>query len=316
MSQTLTTTVHQAELLAQGPRLEELVDAFSKNQDVKPSSREVYRKNLKRFLAWVQEKGYSLAELTRVQVLQYKEELLAKGTSPLTTCSYLVTVKLFYAWAEGEKLYPNIARGVRVPKRVQSIQRSPLTTEQAAKLLQHYQEQGSLRDYALVSLMLRTGLRTVEVCRANIADITQKGEQRVLKIQGKGRDGKDAFVILTQKAWAPLKAYLESKGPQMKGAPLFTSTSNNNLGSKLTTRTIRQIAREGLDAIGCSESAYTAHSLRHTAGCSILRAGGSIEAAQLTLRHSSPVTTQIYVKHEDEDRRLKNSGEALVDTLF
>jgi len=147
------------------------VEAFSRNQDVKPSSREVYRKNLKRYLAWVQEKGYSLAELTKAQVLQYKEELLAKGTSPLTTCSYLVTVKLFYAWAEGEKLYPNIAKAVRVPKRVQSIKRAPLATEQAAKLLQHYQEQGNLRDYALVNLMLRTGLRTVEVCRANIVGL-------------------------------------------------------------------------------------------------------------------------------------------------
>jgi integrase/recombinase XerC/integrase/recombinase XerD len=315
MSHHLTPT-QQAELVHQAPNLQDIVDAFAKSQDVKPSSREVYRKNLKRFLAWVQEKGYTLAELTRAEVLQYKEELLAKGTSPLTTCSYLVTVKLFYAWAEAEKLYPNIARAVRVPKRVQSIKRSPLTTHQAAALLKYYQEQGTPRDYALISLMLRTGLRTVEVCRITQADITQKAGQRVLMIQGKGRDGKDAFVILTQKAWAPLQAYLQSKGPQLQAAPLFTSTSNNNQGSKLTTRTIRQIARQGLDAIGCSDKVFTAHSLRHTAGCSILRAGGSIEQAQLTLRHSSPVTTQIYVKHEDEQRRLQNSGEALVDSLF
>jgi integrase/recombinase XerC/integrase/recombinase XerD len=310
-------TVHQgAGLQSTAPRLQELVDQFTKEQDVKPSSRAVYAKNLARYLAWVEKKGYSLGELTRAEVLQYKEELLAQGTSPLTVCSYLVTVKLFYEWAEGRKLYPNIARGVRVPKRVQNIQRSPLTAHQASQLLHYYQAAGSPRDYALVSLMLRTGLRTVEITRASYSDLQHKGGQRVLMVQGKGRDGKDNFVILTEKAWAPLQAYLESKGPQMKNAPLFTSTSNNNQGSKLTTRTIRQIAREGLDAIGCTDKAYTAHSLRHTAGCSILQAGGSIETAQLTLRHASPVTTQIYIKHLDEQRRLQNSGEALVDNLF
>jgi site-specific recombinase XerD len=141
-----------AGLQSTAPRLQELVDQFTREQDVKPSSRAVYAKNLARYLAWVEKKGYSLGELTRAEVLQYKEELLAQGTSPLTVCSYLVTVKLFYEWAEGRKLYPNIARGVRVPKRVQNIQRSPLTAHQASQLLHYYQAAGMLRDYALVSL--------------------------------------------------------------------------------------------------------------------------------------------------------------------
>jgi len=40
------------------------------------------------------------------------------------------------------------------------------------------------------------------------------------------------------------------------------------------------------------------------------------ETAQLTLRHSNPATTQIYTASLNEERRLANSGEALLDSLY
>ena len=98
--------------------------------------------------------------------------------------------------------------------------------------------------------------------------------------------------------------------------PLFISTSNNSKGDKLTTRTISYIAKEGLKAIGLDERSFTAHSLRHTTAVNILRAGGSLETAQFTLRHSNPATTQIYTATLNEERRLQNSGEALIDSLY
>jgi len=97
---------------------------------------------------------------------------------------------------------------------------------------------------------------------------------------------------------------------------LFTSTSNNSQGGRLTTRTVSYIAKEGLKAIGLDERAFTAHSLRHTTAVNILRAGGSLEAAQFTLRHSNPATTQLYTATLNEERRLQNSGEVLIDSLY
>jgi integrase/recombinase XerC/integrase/recombinase XerD len=48
----------------------------------------------------------------------------------------------------------------------------------------------------------------------------------------------------------------------------------------------------------------------------ILRAGGTLEQAQESLRHSNPATTQIYTATIKEERRLAHSGEALIDGLF
>jgi integrase/recombinase XerC/integrase/recombinase XerD len=296
-------------------RIEELVDRFIEAQDVKQSSKLLYRRTLKQYFNWVESKSYLLSEIARPQLLEYKEELLSSGMSSLTVGSYITSVRRFYEWTEANKYYPNVAKGIKTPKRKQQFKKQPLLPDQATALLSYYKDK-ALRDYAIVNLLLRTGLRTIEVIRANVEDITFKGSQRVLLVQGKGRDERDNFVLLTDKAYQPIAEYLATRGNVNSSEPLFTSTSNNSKGERLSTRTISKIAKEGLKAIGLDERSFTAHSLRHTTAVNILRAGGSLETAQFTLRHSNPATTQIYTATLNEERRLQNSGEALIDSLY
>jgi len=295
--------------------IQNLVDAFINSQDVKLSSKNLYRRTLKQYFNWVDTTNYLLNEIARPQLLEYKDYLLSSGMSSLTVGSYITSVRRFYEWTEANKYYPNVAKGIKTPKRKQQFKKQPLLPAQATALLNFYQDK-ALRDYAIISLLLRTGLRTIEVIRASVEDITFKGGQRVLLVQGKGRDEKDNFVLLTDKTYQPIAEYLATRGNISSSEPLFTSTSNNSKGDRLTTRTISYIAKEGLKAIGLDEKSYTAHSLRHTTAVNILRAGGSLETAQFTLRHSNPATTQIYTATLNEERRLQNSGEALIDSLY
>ena len=315
MSKEIAISKTQEVATASPQRIEELVDSFINSQDVKQSSKLLYRRTLKQFFNWVTKKSYSLSEIARPQLLEYKEDLLASGMSSLTVGSYITSVRRFYEWTEANKFYPNIAKGIKSPKRKQQFKKQPLLPSQATALLNYY-EGKVLRDYAIINLLLRTGLRTIEVMRAKVEDITYKGSQRVLLVQGKGRDEKDDFVLLTDKAYQPIADYLATRGNINPSEPLFISTSNNSPGDSLTTRSISYIAKEGLKAIGLNERAFTAHSLRHTTAVNILRAGGSLETAQFTLRHSNPATTQIYTSTLNEERRLLNSGEALLDNLY
>jgi len=292
-----------------------LLVEFLRDQDIKANSKSLYRRTLSQYFAWIQAKGYHLTEIDRAQVLEYKEGLLETGKSPLTVGSYITSVKLFYEWAEAKKYYPNIAKGIKNPKRKKQFRKQPLTPGQTKNLLSYLQTAPS-RDRAIVNLLVRTGLRTVEVARATIGDITFKSSQRVLLVHGKGRAEKDNFVVLTDKAWEPISEYLKTRENLSDSDPLFISTSNNSTGEPLSTRTISYIAKEGLKAIGLDSKHFTAHSLRHTTAVNILRAGGSLETAQYTLRHSNPATTQIYTATVEEERRLKNSGEALLDTMY
>ena len=322
-----------------------LVARFVRDQDVVESSRELYGRTLRLFMNWLTEKSYELSQVNRSVIIQYKEELLANGLSGLTVGSYLTTVRKFYEWAEANKLYPNVARGVKSPRRKQQFRRQPLTAQQGKNLLATANPTSNaesppaqspdlemlqgLRDFAITNLLLRTGLRTIELIRADVGDISLKAGKRVLKIQGKGRDEKDDFVILTDKAYQPIALYLKSRS--VLGAktakrtkvltlggsePLFVSHSNNNRDGRLTTRTIRHIAKRQMQDIGIDSPEYTAHSLRHSTAVNILLNGGSIEEAQGVLRHSSPATTQIYTQTIKEQMRLARASEERLDDVF
>ena len=184
-------------------RIEEVVDRFIADQDVKRTSKRLYKRTLKRYFTWINEKGYLLSEVARPHILEYKRELLSSGLSSLTVGSYITSVRRFYEWTEANKLYANIAKGVKTPKRKQQFKKQPLRPEQATELLSYYEDKDS-RNYAIINLILRTGLRTIEVARANVEDITFKGSKRVLLVHGKGRDEKDNFVLLTEKAYQPI----------------------------------------------------------------------------------------------------------------
>lgn len=293
----------------------DLLSYFVSTQDVKESSRRLYSRTLKLFFEWVEEKGKVIAGLTRTDILEYKEELFGKGLSSLSVASYLTSLRKFYEWAEAEKLYPNIVKGVKTPRRVQTFKKQHLTEEKSGELLSHF-ESLSLRDYAIVNLILRTGLRTIEVVRADVGDITFKGGRRILRVWGKGHDTKDDFVVLTDKTYEPIKRYLDTRKGAKPTEPLFSSDSHRNSGERLTTRTISGLCKGGLKAIGLDGREFTAHSLRHTTAVTILKNGGDITQAQNVLRHTSPTTTQIYVESIKEELRLQNAPEALIDAAF
>lgn len=294
---------------------EGLIATFIATQDVKESSRQLYTRTLTQFFKWVEDTGRLVKDLERKDVLTYKDELLAHGLSSLTVGSYIVSVRKLYEWAEAEGLYRNIAKGIKTPKRVQAFKKQHLTDNKSHELLEHFQNM-SLRDYAIVNLILRTGLRTIEVVRADVGDITFRGERRILRIWGKGRNEKDDFVVLSDKAYLPIANYLATRKGAKAGEPLFTSCSRQNRGERLTTRTISGLCKEGLRAIGMDGREFSAHSLRHTTAVAILKHGGNITDVQEVLRHASPVTSQIYTESVKEEMRLQNAPEMMLDYAF
>ena len=292
-----------------------LVATFVASCDVKQSSRDLYNRTLSQFFKWVEETGRQLSNMSRVDILEYKDHLTQEGLSALTIGSYIVSVRKFYEWAESEKLYPNIAKGIKTPRRIQAFKKQHLTDNKSEELLSYF-EQKSLRDFAIVNLILRTGLRTIEVVRADIGDITFKGERRILKVWGKGHTEKDDFVVLSERAYLPIANYLATRKGAKAGEPLFVSNSRQNRGERLTTRTISHICKEGLQAVGMDGKEFTAHSLRHTTAVAILKHGGSITDVQSVLRHSSPVTSQIYTESVKEELRLQQAPELMLDEAF
>lgn len=298
-----------------------VLDLFVNSQDCRKSSRDLYRRTLSQFFKWIETTGRKISHLTREDILSYKSFLYPdteeeRRYSALTAGSYLVAVRKFYEWTEGRLVYPNIAKGIKTPKKTNTFKKRYLHDGEIDSLLSYYTDK-SLRDFAIVNLCLRTGLRTIEVVRADLGDIDIVGGKRVLRVWGKGHSEKDSLVVLTDKAYNPIKEYIENSRKGAKGnEPLFVSNSRQNKGERLTTKTVSSICKEGLKAIGLDSRSYTAHSLRHTTASMILEAGGTLFDVQKVLRHSSVNTSQIYTKIKEEELRLQTPPEALLDNIF
>lgn len=303
---------------------EDVVEAWARQLDCADSSRKLYKRVLQQYFAWVNRSGRMLSAMTRADIIEYRDALLngtatedGKPKSALTTASYLTAVKLFYKWLHASNVtITDITEGVKAPRRTNKFEREPLTAAQAQALTEEVAATGTTRDIAIINLLLRTGMRTIEVARANIEDMQLLGGQVVLYVQGKGHVGKDNFVIVTDKCRAAIAAYLATRPNAAPTAPLFASDSNNNNGGRLTTRTISDIAKRHLKAVGLDSRSYTAHSLRHTYGTRMLRATNNMEFVQKQMRHASMNTTNKYTYHEDAERRIELAQQYNIDNIY
>lgn len=295
--------------LTAGNSLDRLADNFINAQDISQSSRDTYRKALRSFTEWLERED--IRNPVREDILAYKAFLQAQGLSSLTLSGYMVVVRKFFEYLESTIGYQNVAKGIKGAKRSKGFRKDPLTVEQIREMLAHIDTstiQGK-RDYAMLNLMLRTGLRTIEIIRADIGDIRQQSGEAVLWIHGKGRDAKDEFVLLTQDTSKPVYEYLSAKGKVNDSDPLFASESDRNKDERLTTRSIRRIVKKYLRDIHLDSDRLTAHSLRHTFATIALMNGAPLLQVKEAMRHNSIETTMVYAHSLD---RISNGAERYV----
>ena len=294
---------------------EVLLAAFLDSQDIRQTSRDTYYWGMVQYFRWIQSSGRVMKTMTPADVMSFKSFLIQQKLSALTVSSYLTAVRRFYAWTENTMLYPNIARSVRPPRGKKGFKKMHLNESEAGELLSHLKSK-SLRDYAIVNLILRTGLRTIEVIRADIGDIKHKRGRRILKVWGKGFDDKDNFVILGDATWNPIQEYLNSRGKVKKDEPLFITDGKGHRGARMSTRSVQYVCKEAMKAIGLEGHEYSAHSLRHTTAVLILKNGGDWQDVQRVLRHASPATSQIYTASIEEEVRLDRNPEGILDNVI
>ena len=292
-----------------------LLAAFLDSQDLRQKSRETYYWGMVQYFRWMQESGHAMKSMTPADVMSFKNFMVKKRLSPLTIGSYLTAVRQFYKWTENTMLYPNIARSVKPPRGKKGFRKMHLNETEASDMLA-YLKSKSLRDYAIVNLILRTGLRTIEVVRADVEDIRHKRGRRILKVWGKGYDDKDNFVILGDAVWNPIQEYLNTRGLQSKKEPLFVTDGKGHRGARMSTRSVQYVCKESMKAIGLEGHEYSAHSLRHTTAVLILKNGGDWQDVHRVLRHSSPATSQIYTASIEEEVRLDRNPEGILDNVL
>lgn len=293
---------------------ENYLQNFLRSLDIRESSKNTYKRQLKEFFSWI--KGLALKNITRENLLDYREYLKnQRELAAHTIGGYLTSIRRFFEWLEAMKIYPNIAAGIKGPKKRHGFKKDSLSIEQIKKLSESINRStlDGMRDFALINLMIRTGLRTIEIIRATKEDVTINQGEYVLWIHGKGRDSKDEFVLLTQSTLVPIRDYILARGSTNEGAPIFASHSTKNFGKRLTTRSVSRIVKNRLRAIGIIDNRLTAHSLRHTAITLSLLAGSTPQEARALARHTDINTTLVYAHNIN---RILHAPEKKIDKIL
>jgi site-specific recombinase XerD len=255
-----------------------------------PNTRSTYARGLGYFSRWAEGAGVDVTTLRVRDILAFRSHL-AGALSGASANTYLSALKSCLKWAAqcelvGAEVYAaattveNVAQDENLPE--------VLTETQVAALLNapNPETLTGARDLAIIALLVSSGMRISEMTGLDIETVDFDG--RAVVVDGKG--GKQRRAFFNGRAAGAIINYLALRGSPSNG-PLFV----NAQGERLSVRYIQeQLAGYG-EVIGLGARLHP-HSLRHTFATKVLDDSGDLDAVQRLLGHSSPTTTQRYVK--------------------
>jgi integrase/recombinase XerD len=230
---------------------------------------DAYVADVRRFLACRGDAG-SLHELSAAEVSKVVLHEVA-GRSPASVRRYGCALRAFLRYCRLAGLIGTDLSAAVLPVagRRRSLLPQGLTEAQALALLRvcDRRRAAGRRDYAVIVLMRRLGLRAGEVAALRLEDIDWRAGQ--VTVHGK-RARVDQLPLPTDVGKA-IAGYLQRGRPRTAARQVFVRTVPPPVGlsrSAVPAIVRRACARAGLAPFG-------AHRLRHTTACNMLRAGGS-----------------------------------------
>jgi len=144
------------------------------------------------------------------------------------------------------------------------------------------------RDFAIIMLIARLGLRSIEVARLELRDVDWRAGELVVR----GKAGRQDRLPLPNEVGEALVAYL-SRGRDPHGERHLFLTCRAPRGpirADLVSDVMKRAClRAGLPRVG-------PHRLRHALAGELLRQGASLVAISQVLRHQDLATTAVYAK--------------------
>ena len=280
-----------------------------KDNEASPNTVTAYRRSLSKFVTWLGPDA-TYTDVLPAVVVDYKAEM-REQFSAQTVNLYLVAIRSFYSYLVSRNLMPfNPAREIKGPKRQSTgHKRDALTASEVVELLVQPDTStpAGSRDMCILTLMLYTACRSVEIHRANVGDLRARGDRLVLFVRGKGRRAADELVVIPHEQEPTIRDYAARfRSGAKPDEPLFISFSRRTAGSRLSLSAIREIVMGYFKAANVSGPGKTTHSLRHTAITSAITNGGTPMQVQAMARHKSYDTTLGYfheVSRTGETRR-------------
>ena len=252
-----------------------------------------YRSDISDFERFLQD-----SPIGESSVLTYVQHLATeRNLKDSTICRKLISLKVYF-----EYLYENNHIPTNYFKshsfRFKKERRLPktLSTKEIEKLLRYADKSvttntswKTIRDFALIDILISTGIRIAEASNISINDIIYS--ERTILIHGKGRKQRLIYISCPQ-TWNNLTSWLKARRARN---PQTDKVFINRYGNQLGIHGIEYVYNQMKTHCGIN-AASTPHYLRHTFATNLLTNGADLRSVQEILGHASVSTTEIYTE--------------------
>jgi integrase/recombinase XerC len=274
------------------------------SQDLSPVTARGYRHDLERFRAWIEQSRGTpsgtlpIVRITAVDLINYRQHLVRTQRLEATTINRKIqALKKLFRWArQAGHVASDVSADLRFLPLGQRLRPPRLTESEVQALLRAAgQTRHGLakRNYALVTLLVESGLRVGEVCQLRVGDLNVRDRSGQVKVrEGNGR--KEREVPLNSNARRALRLYLQGREHPQPEDHVFLSERG---GKPLALRTVQATLAELGRRARIRRLPVTPHLMRHTFAQRYLQhnPGKLVELATL-LGHDSLDTTAIYTR--------------------
>jgi len=281
------------------------------DQDKSEQTIKAYMADLNSFSRWFKQiagEPLTLENVTPMEIIDYRNAMLDWGRKPSTINRSLISISSFCQWAlQNDLIVNNPAEGIR------SVAEEPLAPRALERkeqlgLLRAVRKSGNLRDLAIITMLLHTGMRVGELCNLRASDIIISTNSNMITVR-EGKGTKRSNIPLNSTAIGVLKDYLKSLNNN--GETAFVVGSNPEkerflfYGQKrmpLTDRGVRYIIQKY--AYEAKIHNLSPHIFRHTCAKNLIDAGQPIDRVARILGHSNINTTSVYTIPTERDLRI------------
>ena len=253
-----------------------------------------YHSDLLGFANWFAEKNQepmTLLKITPTDTRQYKRALLAMKLKPQTINRRIVALNQFLNWAWEAR---NVKHRFTLLKTIKLITTAPRWLNKSEQhLLRRLVEQTQkVRDIAIITLLLNTGLRLHELCVLTWTDV-ELSERKGLLTVHTGKGGKYRQIPLNKDARMVLLKH-QAQQPIKKESPIFIGQRGT-----LTVRGVQLLLKRLVK--NTALATVSAHQLRHTFCKNLIDAEVGLEKVAMLAGHESLDTTKLYCKPSLQD---------------
>jgi integrase/recombinase XerD len=253
---------------------------------------DAYRRDLHRLVAWMDEHGRRVGDLTAGDLEAYFDQLRGPRSAGSVARALSSTRGWLGFLVEEGQLDTDPTSRLKSARRARSLPK-PLAEAEVASLIDNVAGTSPIdrRDRALLELLYGTGARVSEVVGLRPEDLDF--DEELIRVTGKG--ARQRLVPMGAGVRASLHHYLEPGGRrELLGAARTSHLFLNARGGPLSRQGVDLIVRRRALEAGVARSKVSAHVFRHSCATHMLAHGADIRVVQELLGHASIATTQIY----------------------